>query len=180
MKKKRIGLWIFIGIIISLLIYGIISDALTPEVEKRISAIKIEYQELSNAESIDVYTSTIAKLEAIRDTTKFEEIKIVIDSLLLTKEQLYKNVKNRYVRSNYAGVYLAAEKIVKASLKAPSTAIFQEYGDAKFYYDEKGEVYTIDLWVDAQNSFGAMIRTTYRLEFSNETGKWKFLSINEI
>ncbi len=49
---------------------------------------------------------------------------------------------------------LAAEELVKDNLKAPSTANFT---DAEVI-DKKDELYMVKVTVDAQNSFGAMIR----------------------
>ena len=61
----------------------------------------------------------------------------------------------------------AAKKEVKKKLKAPSTAKFaNEYDkDSKYKVNEDGSV-TIQSYVDADNSFGAKIRTFYRCNVS--------------
>lgn len=54
---------------------------------------------------------------------------------------------------------LICEQFVENQLKAPSTAKFQNSYDAKVSVSN-GE-YTVTSYVDSQNGFGAMIRTTY-------------------
>lgn len=58
-----------------------------------------------------------------------------------------------------AGAYLACEGFVSSSLKAPSTAEFEGYSPAAI--SSAGNRYTVRSYVDAQNSFGAMIRTDF-------------------
>lgn len=52
------------------------------------------------------------------------------------------------------------ERYVTHSLKAPSTASFAPYGDLSITGQGNGP-YTVVGWVDAQNSFGAMLRNRY-------------------
>ena len=46
-------------------------------------------------------------------------------------------------------------------LKAPSTATFCKYSDCDFTIYDDGTI-AIEGWVDAQNSYGAMLRTHFR------------------
>ena len=57
--------------------------------------------------------------------------------------------------------------MVKQVLKAPSTAKFDE-GTFK-YYKQDGIVTTIGT-VDAQNSFGAMVRTKFKIQYDSNDG----------
>ena len=60
-----------------------------------------------------------------------------------------------------------AKEMVKAELKAPSTASFP--WDASAYAITKsGNQYTVKGYVDAQNSFGAKIRSTFEACFTYE------------
>lgn len=61
-----------------------------------------------------------------------------------------------------------SKKMVKAVLKAPSTAKFDE--DTFKYYKMNGE-FTVIGTVDAQNSFGAMIRSPFKAQFQFSDGK---------
>ena len=68
----------------------------------------------------------------------------------------------------YAKYY--AQEIVEQNLKAPSTAEFPWYDEmtAKNSY---GDVWTVTGYVDAENSFGAMIRQNFWVELTlTETG----------
>lgn len=63
--------------------------------------------------------------------------------------------------------------LVEKSLKAPSTADFPWTMKANA---SSGQVYTINSYVDAQNSFGAMIRTNFycQLKYTGDgkTDSW--------
>ncbi|PHM66725.1 DNA translocase FtsK [Xenorhabdus sp. KJ12.1] len=58
--------------------------------------------------------------------------------------------------------YIYAEKLISSHLKAPSTAKFASYYDVKSYKPEECKFNFIG-HVDAQNSFGAMIRTKFNV-----------------
>lgn len=71
------------------------------------------------------------------------------------------------------------EEPVKALLKAPSTASFTSEGQSTYVnvYDSTA---VVTGYVDAQNSFGAMIRTGYRIKMKylgdiNDPGNWTVL-----
>lgn len=78
--------------------------------------------------------------------------------------------------------YVMAQEIVKKQLKAPSTAKFQKMWDGvKVLYYTDIDAYGLTFWVDAQNSFGAMIRTTYDVTIKNTEGdKWLVTEIKEL
>ena len=50
---------------------------------------------------------------------------------------------------------------VRAGLKAPASAEFQAPRDARYSYPDTDGSFTITSHVDAQNSFGAKLRTPY-------------------
>lgn len=52
-----------------------------------------------------------------------------------------------------------AKKVVKSYLKSPSSAVFCSISDATFSCD--GESWNISGWVDAQNSFGVLLRNSF-------------------
>lgn len=64
---------------------------------------------------------------------------------------------------------ISVEKTVKKILKAPKTAEFCSFTDYQFSI-ENG-VGSIAGYVDAQNSFGAMIRTYYSAQYNMKTGE---------
>lgn len=66
-------------------------------------------------------------------------------------------------------VWVDAEDAVKGGLKSPSTADFP--GDYESYITSNGDgTYTVSAYVDAENSFGAKIRSNFRCKVSNEDG----------
>src|SRR4030042_1131474 len=59
-----------------------------------------------------------------------------------------------------SGAFVMSQDFVKKQLKAPSTADFPWYDDS-FVTDLGGGRYIVSAYVDAQNSFGAQIRSNY-------------------
>lgn len=72
----------------------------------------------------------------------------------------YKTIQRNMLVQNAFG---HAKNAVKEQLKAPSTAKFADgYDKESKYKINEDESVVIQSYVDAQNSFGAMIRTHYR------------------
>ncbi len=59
-----------------------------------------------------------------------------------------------------------AEKLIKPQLKAPSSAEF-DYADCKGSATHAGDTWTLRSYIDADNSFGAHIRTRYFVKMTN-------------
>lgn len=78
---------------------------------------------------------------------------------------------------NVTGAWAYAQLFVERSLKAPSTAKFPFGGahrDVKYLGNDE---YEVNSYVDSQNSFGAMIRTKFKLiikELKAEN-KWQLI-----
>lgn len=68
-----------------------------------------------------------------------------------------------YLSEDMKGALWAlAEKAVKNELKSPSTAKFpSSYGSDGVSFGKSGDLYTVSAWVDAQNGFGATVRTNF-------------------
>ena len=64
-----------------------------------------------------------------------------------------------------AEAFTVAEYVVKENLKAPSTAQFCKITEATITY-LGNKKYEIKGWVDAQNSFGAMIRQNFTVTYT--------------
>jgi hypothetical protein len=80
--------------------------------------------------------------------------------------------------------YTMAVKFIERDLKAPSTAKFADYGygdDPADVSSIGGETYRVKIWVDAQNSFGAMLRNKYQLDLKKKEGKmWELIDIKRL
>lgn len=61
---------------------------------------------------------------------------------------------------------IMAEKLIKRQLKSPTSAEF-DYGDCRDNATQSGNIWTLRSYVDADNSFGAHIRTYYIAKLSN-------------
>jgi len=102
-----------------------------------------------------------------KDKAKFAEerrVKDSINAIETAKQDSINAIKNAekadkdYEEDNMVLAFKAVKEHVTNNLKAPSTAKFID-DDAKFIRDGKKWSYTGR--VDSQNSFGAMIRSTY-------------------
>lgn len=69
--------------------------------------------------------------------------------------------------------YQMCKEFVSDRLKAPRTADYPAYLDAQIAEYQPG-YFAIDAYVDAENSFGAMIRTNFicKVKYAGE-GRWK-------
>ena len=65
--------------------------------------------------------------------------------------------------------YYYSQRLVKEKLKSPKSAEFPSYSDN--FAKRSGDTVTITAYVDAQNSFGATIRTDYVATIKIKDGK---------
>ena len=72
-----------------------------------------------------------------------------------------------------AEAWRACQGLVKTELKAPGTARFPAYSTASVKADWKG-MYRVLSFVDSQNSFGALIRTSFvcAIRYDPNTRRW--------
>lgn len=82
------------------------------------------------------------------------------------------------VQPSKVEVYAMSKEFVKKQLKSPSTAKFPTYSD-DFVTDMGENKFLVASYVDAENSFGAKVRTRYSciLQYIEETGKWQLEDI---
>ncbi len=75
--------------------------------------------------------------------------------------------------------WVYTRSIVEKQLKSPITAKFP--ADYTEFIKHNGTTYTIDAYVDSQNSFGAMIRTYFKATVQEVSeDRWMTVSINFI
>lgn len=70
----------------------------------------------------------------------------------------------------------AAETFVRRSLRAPSTAEFPGRNDPAVRVERVADCrFRVSSWVDAQNSFGAMLRSRYvaEIRYDSVTDEWR-------
>ncbi len=66
--------------------------------------------------------------------------------------------------------FLMSQRFVQQDLKAVSTAEFPEYNASDVQTIEGG--YCVSSYVDAENSFGAKLRTNYVCKLRHSNGRW--------
>lgn len=70
----------------------------------------------------------------------------------------YKQLEDNYGHDNYDAITIA-EKVVKEKLKSPSSAKFS--GISETHVSLTDNTWSISGWVDASNSYGAIVRSSY-------------------
>jgi len=69
---------------------------------------------------------------------------------------------------------LFAQSVELLLLKAPATACFSPLKETEVA--TKDNIYIVNGWVDSQNSYGAMIRTPFKISVTKINGEWKTIS----
>jgi hypothetical protein len=77
--------------------------------------------------------------------------------------------------------FAIAQQAVKKVLKAPSTAEFASYNNTTSVIWWKKNTFLVTHVVDAQNSFGAMIRTKFMVELEYKgKGEWNIVDVGSL
>jgi len=74
--------------------------------------------------------------------------------------------------------WFTCREFISDRLKAPSTAKFERYNSSKvvkYDYDE----WKVTMYVDAENSFGAMMRNDFYCHLQDRGDEWYLISIDE-
>ena len=128
-----------------------------------------ELQEKSKTilDNKDYYTMTEDERKTINELVKRwnDEIDCSFKSEYVDKKDQYE--KDKYYDENYQSTIIAnVQEEVKKQLKSPKSADFP-WNDAEYKITYKGKSndglyeYTVESYVDAENSFGAEIRSEY-------------------
>ncbi|MEN8145256.1 MAG: hypothetical protein ABFS14_09925 [Gemmatimonadota bacterium] len=76
------------------------------------------------------------------------------------------------------GAFVACQNFVERNLKAPSTAKFARMGQSQIATRPGYGQYRVVSYVDAQNSFGAMLRNEYTCDVSFVSGdRWRLVDL---
>ncbi len=80
--------------------------------------------------------------------------------------------------SDSESAWYACRQFTEARLKAPKTADFEHYNASGVRRMNANE-WKVNLFVDAENSFGAMLRNEFECVVQNQGDSWKLVSIQE-
>lgn len=69
-----------------------------------------------------------------------------------------------------------AKEFVKRRLRAPSTASFSGLTETSVTKTKDGDYFVMG-WVDSQNGFGAMIRSTWIVQMKDMGSKWQLVDV---
>lgn len=186
-KKKKKKKWIIIGIVVLVvlvMLFGCNTDentklaneygvevALIEDLASSCEKIDIVFEEAD----IDELTSEAAALgyeDYLFDVTFANDKVTTIKSGTITfydpANEVVVPIWDKLVSSDEA-VFLSvqAQLLVEDGLKAPSTAEFPgaPYSEPDWRINKNGERYIVTSWVDAENSFGAMVRSNYTIVY---------------
>lgn len=82
---------------------------------------------------------------------------------------------NNEYKPDSSMAYVMSKEFVKRNLKSPATA---EFPVGIFAHYEGDSVYIVNSYVDAQNTFGALIRTEFYVKIKdNGNDNWKLIDI---
>ncbi len=88
-------------------------------------------------------------------------------------------IENEREAKQQDGAKMLCKTLVESSLKAPSTAKWPYYGDFQFAHitGDEPNVYGVIGYVDAQNSFGAMLRNNFICKFKRVGKNYEFIEV---
>lgn len=144
--------------------------------------IKKQLEELQDKNLDDVIRKNYLKLRIHRFIIWSIIIGFVI--FIISIPQIFKSAENEkdeeIYRGNHKNAFYISQEFVKNHLNSPSTAEFPSW------YDQTSNViqkpgsftqYTINSYVDAQNTFGAMIREYYvcEVEYIKARDTWRLI-----
>lgn len=99
----------------------------------------------------------------------------IVVRLFLSENDSVLNHKKEYDEEITLGkAYVKCKSVVKNNLKAPSTA---DFPFIPTYTQKIDDQYVVRSYVDAQNAFGAMIRSSFYCSFqkNNNNGSWELV-----
>ncbi len=135
--------------------------------------------ELHEAKSLSEISSAYELLQALHEADTTGHYTHIYDSLVAMRPQHEERVAKEERSNNHYRSYALTKSLIEQNLKAPSTAKWQPYREATRYFDEPA-TYGIRMWVEAQNSFGAQLRTTYYASWKIINDKWQLVDFKEV
>lgn len=172
-SKKKVVLYVIGGLLVLCILcvaFGTILNN-TPSGKATQTAVAVQ----TSVRKIALATQAAIPTNTAVPTNTPEPTKTLVPTNTLapteTPEPTETKDPNRLEVSEQAAFISVTKEIVLKALKAPSSAKFPNLlleGD-QWRIGKKGDVVTVVSWVDAQNSFGAMLRNDFILQYSYST-----------
>jgi len=146
---------------------------------KRDGIIEAVQTELAGKTSTRSDPKYAAKLEALRDlVSKGTLTTSEFDALKLTLLQHWSQSGPHDPHGRFAGMYEQAKELISRCLVAPATVKYPPLDPTMIIFvDCESNQLVINIYVDSQNSYSAMVRSQFRAKFDVETDKCLGLSV---
>lgn len=157
-------LFIFLGVIIGTFLVCFL-----------LAVVKVNKQKKLLEKGIDITSNASNKPASVQNPVKYFKwfviiLVAVVGLLLVVSERtnpstatFSNKITDSYGHDEF-DANVIAERIVSSELKSPSTAKFCKESECTISVDNK--TWTVSGWVDAQNSFGATLRSNYTVKFT--------------
>ena len=165
--KRRWGCWLVIAFIISFFIFAFWSMQKEAEAWQRLRPADVSADKWS--ERLDICNEASIALEQCA-SQPMKTIKAAAEKVRAERHAAFCAED----ATSLAG--RRAEEAVRGSLKSPATA---DFSGADRRVAHEGCAYTVRGTVDAQNSFGALLRSSYRVKLLRmENDEWLVTAVN--
>jgi hypothetical protein len=171
---------IIIASFIIFMVFGIYKAATMSDSEQIAHSLKRINEGLFRIKTEAELETTYKEVDELQKKDTAGEFKDLFKEIYDHKQAIIERVESKTIDSNKEFAYDLAVKAITEKLKAPSTAKFQNRREVKTRYDEKEKMYTIEMYVDAQNVYGAMIRGKFRVQLFIHDGKWLLYGVEEL
>jgi hypothetical protein len=180
MKKVETKIIVILAIVFIFfgsLILSIIFEDDTSKHERELKTIAESIAETKKVADLDAHFTALADLRGkISDST----LVVKADKLLASQEEHTKRLILAEKKDAAGYAFELAKAAILKGLKSPKAASFSGYSESNYWYDQEEDLYYVQLYVDAQNSFGAMIRQYYQVKLQINDANWKMVDLMEI
>lgn len=129
----------------------------------------------------DSYEAPVPTKEELAQAAANERIKEKKNSFREEQKAKEKDAKDEKTCSNDITAFVISQDFIRKNLKAPTTAVFPYITSDGVMVNYLGDcTHEIIAYVDAENSFGAKLRTKYYIKMQNKKGtdEWRVLKLH--
>lgn len=129
----------------------------------------------------DSYEAPVPTKEELAQAAANERIKEKKKSIREEQKTKEKDAKDEKTCSNDITAFVISQDFIRKNLKTPTTAIFPYITSDGVMVNYLGNcTHEIVAYVDAENSFGAKLRTKYYIKMQNKKGtdEWRVLKLH--
>ena len=179
---RKIIKYFFIYAIVVSIASVVYVEIIASDEEKFKIDVRHEASKIKEAKTIEELNLIYSNLDSLQRLDTLDTYTAYFDSIRELRSIHEKRIISKKIESNKIAAYVMACEYLKKRLKVPSTANFQKYHrGVTVSYNTSAQVYKVRLYVDAQNSFGAMLRNRYQVSLSNpQKDSWLLMDIAKL